>query len=131
MIRSLAMLWGINPGFEPRNALAFQIALSPNAADTAATLRAKHREGLRQLESVPSLQSISILGGSLPMSGDSEVPFWREGQAKPQNQADMTFALFYLVTPGYLDAMKIPLQRGRFFTAQDDEHGPQVAVIDA
>jgi predicted permease len=131
MIRSLAMLWGINPGFEPRNALAFQIALSPNATDTAATLRAKHREGLRQLESVPSLQSISMLGGSLPMSGDSEVPFWREGQAKPQNQADMTFALFYLVTPGYLDAMKIPLQRGRFFTAQDDEHGPQVAVIDA
>jgi len=131
MIRSLAMLWGINPGFEPRNAMAFEISLSPNAADTATTLRAKYREGMRQLESVPSVQSISMIGGSLPMTGDSELPFWRDGQARPQSQGDMTFALFYLVTPGYLDAMKIPVQRGRFFTAQDDEHGPAVVVIDA
>jgi putative ABC transport system permease protein len=131
MIRSLAMLWGINPGFEARNGVAFQISLSPNKTDTAATLRAKFREGLRQFEGVPSVQAVSMIGGSLPMSGDSEVPFWREGQAKPQNTADMTFALFYLVTPQYLDAMKIPLQRGRFFTEQDDEHGPPVAVIDA
>src|SRR5882724_1693928 len=131
MIRSLAMLWGINPGFDPRNATSFEISLSGNSADTAASLRAKYREGLRQLESVPSVKAVSMVGGALPMTGDSEVPFWREGQTRPQHQDDMTFALFYLVTPGYLDAMKIPLQRGRFLTAQDDEHGPPVAVIDS
>src|SRR5262249_2924057 len=59
-----------------------------------------------------------------------ELPFWKDGQPRAQSQADMTFALFYLVTPSYLDAMKIPLQRGRFFTEQDDEHGPPVVVID-
>jgi predicted permease len=131
MIRSLAMLWKVNPGFEPRNAMGFEIALTPNAADTPATLRAKYREGLRQLESVPSVQAMSMVGGALPMTGDSELPFWKDGQAKPQSQSEMTFALFYLVTPGYLNAMKIPMQRGRFFTAQDDEHGPPVVVIDA
>jgi len=130
MIRSLALLWGIDPGFEPRNATAFEISLSPNPADTAATLRAKYREGMRQLGSVPSVQAVSMIGGSLPMTGDSELPFWKDGQPRAQSQADMTFALFYLVTPSYLDAMKIPLQRGRFFTEQDDEHGPPVVVID-
>ena len=131
MIRSLALLWGINPGFDARNATSFEISLSANPADTPASLRAKYREGLRQLESIPSVKAVSMVGGALPMTGDSELPFWREGQARPENQQDMTFALFYLVTPGYLDAMKIPLQRGRFFTAQDDEHGPPVAVIDS
>jgi len=131
MIRSLALLWGINPGFDAHNATGFEISLSANPADTPASLRAKYREGLRQLEGVPSVKAVSMIGGSLPMTGDSEVPFWREGQARPQHQDEMTFALFYLVTPGYLDAMKIPLQRGRFFSTQDDEHGPPVAVIDS
>jgi putative ABC transport system permease protein len=65
------------------------------------------------------------------MTGDSEVPFWHEGEAPPANQNDMTFALFYLVTPPYHQALHIPLQRGRFFSDRDDEHAPAVAVIDA
>ncbi|HXL22731.1 MAG TPA: ABC transporter permease [Candidatus Dormibacteraeota bacterium] len=131
MIRSIALLWSINPGFEARNAMTFNVALSPSATETAGTLRAKYREGMRQLSGVPGVQAISMIGGSLPMTGDSELPFWREGQARPQNQADMTFGLFYLVTPGYTDAMKIPIQNGRFFAERDDEHGLQVVVIDA
>jgi len=39
--------------------------------------------------------------------------------------------LFYLVTPAYQAAMRIPLQRGRFISDQDDEHSAPVVVIDA
>jgi predicted permease len=42
----------------------------------------------------------------------------------------MGWALDYIVEPGYLKAMGIPLQRGRFFTAQDNEHSPRVVVVD-
>jgi predicted permease len=72
-----------------------------------------------------------MIGGSLPMTGDSEVPFWLEGQPKPANENEMPFALFYLVTPPYQQAMRIPIQRGHFFSDRDDEHSPAVAVIDA
>ncbi len=71
------------------------------------------------------------MGGSLPMTGDSEIPFWLEGQPKPANDNDMPFALFYLVNSGYHQAMRIPVERGRTFTEQDNEHGPAVASIDA
>jgi putative ABC transport system permease protein len=130
MIRSLAALWGLDPGFDPRNVVAFNFSWTSNPKTTAAELRAKHRESIRQLQAVPGVEAVSIMGGSLPMTGDSEVPFWREGQPKPSSDSDTPFALFYLVTPGYTDVMRTPLERGRFFTESDSERSLNVAVID-
>jgi predicted permease len=42
----------------------------------------------------------------------------------------MSWAINYIVEPGYLKAMSIPLHKGRFFTDQDNEHSPQVIVVD-
>jgi predicted permease len=131
MIRSLQALWSIDPGFDARNVLTFATSVTSGSKATPDQLRAKYRETERQFASVPGVESVGMIGGSLPMTGDSEVPFWREGETPPKNQNDMTFALFYLVTPGYQPAMRIPLQRGRFFTDRDDEHSSVTAVIDA
>jgi predicted permease len=131
MIRTLAALWNINPGFDPHNVLTFSLSLTSDPAITPNQLRTKYRETMRQLEGVRGVQAVSMMGGSLPMTGDSEVPFWLEGQPKPANENDTPFALFYLVTPGYHQAMRIPVERGRSFTERDDEHSPAVALIDA
>jgi predicted permease len=131
MIRSLAALWGINPGFDAHNALSFATSLTSDPKVTPDQLRSKYRESVRQFESVPGVESVAVIGGSLPMTGDSEIPFWLDGTPKPANENDMTFALFYLVTAPYQRAMRIPLQRGRFLNNRDDEHSPIVAVIDA
>ena len=131
MIRTLSALGNINPGFDPYNVLTFGISSSSNSASTPDQLRSMYRETLRQLESVRGVESVSIVGGSLPMTGDSDVPFWLEGQPKPANDNDMPLALFYLVNSGYHQAMRIPVDRGRTFTEQDSEHGASVALIDA
>jgi predicted permease len=131
MIRTLSALGNVNPGFDPRNVLTFAISSTSHSAATADQLRAKYRETLRQLEGVHGVEAVSMMGGSLPMTGDSEVPFWLEGQPKPATDTDMPFALFYLVNPGYHQAMRIPVERGRSFTERDDEHEPSVALIDA
>jgi putative ABC transport system permease protein len=131
MIRSLAVLWGLNPGFDARHVLTYADSLTMPPDTSAAQMRAKYRASLREFENVPGVEHVSMIGGSLPMTGDSEVPFWVEGQPKPANWNEAPFALFYLITPGYQPAMRIPLERGRFFNATDDEHSPGVAVIDA
>jgi predicted permease len=131
MIRSLAALWGINPGFDARNVLAFHTSWTSDPKITPEQLRMKHRESVRQMQSVPGVEAISIMGGSLPMSGDSEVPFWIEGHAKPVNEQEMPFALLYLVTTDYHKVMRIPVQLGRTLNERDDEHAPVVALIDS
>ncbi len=130
MIRSLAALWGINPGFDARNVLTFNISSTSDPNITAAQLRTKYRQGMRELNAVQGIESVSLVGGALPMTGDSEVPFWVEGRPKPASEQEMPFALFYLVTQDYHKVMKIPMERGRSFTTRDDEHAPVVAIID-
>jgi predicted permease len=83
MIRTLAALWNINPGFDARNVLTFSLSLTSDPAITPNQLRTKYRETMRQLEGVRGVEAVSMMGGSLPMTGDSEVPFWLEGQPKP------------------------------------------------
>ena len=131
MIRSLTALWSVDPGFDPRQVLTFATSVTSDPMATADQLRARYREAGRQFASVPGVESVAMIGGSLPMTGDSEVPFWPEGETPPANQNDMTFALFYLVTPQYPQVMRIPIQRGRFLSDRDDEHSPVTAVSDA
>ena len=131
MIRTLSALWNVNPGFDARNVLTFAISSTSDPSITADKLRAKYRATVAQVESIPGVEAASLMGGSLPMTGDSELPFWREGQPKPQHDNEMTFALFYLVNADYHRAMRIPVLRGRSFSEQDNEHSPTVALIDA
>lgn len=131
MIRTLSALWNVNPGFDAHNVLTFQISSTSDPSVTADQLRAKYRQTLQQIKGLPGVDAVSLLAGSLPMTGDSEAPFWREGQPRPQHENEMTFALFYVVNSDYHRAMGIPVMRGRSFTEQDSEHAPQVALIDA
>jgi putative ABC transport system permease protein len=131
-IRSLVRLWAVNPGFEPRNVLTFGFSAPPSAMKMSPErTRAALREFDANLQSVPGVVAVSQSGGSVPMSGnDDEELFWLDNQPKPASPNDMNWALNYVVGPDYLKVMRIPLHRGRFFTSQDDEHSPRVAVVD-
>jgi predicted permease len=130
MIRTLAALGNVDPGFNPRNALTFSLGLSPAKMSTPEKIRAALRDATASFASVPGVEASSALGGGVPMQGDSELPFWREGQPRPASDGDMNFALWYPVQPQYLQVMGTPLIRGRFISDQDTEKTPMVVVID-
>jgi predicted permease len=130
MIRSLAALWSVDPGFNPHNILVFDVTLSRSLGANATTIRSALRELEEKLRGVPGVRAVSCTGGGLPMTGDDEISFWPDGKPKPANQAEMDQTLFYTVGPGYLDVMGIQLDRGRFFTTDDNEHSSPVVVVD-
>ncbi len=129
MIRSLAKLWRIDPGFDPHNVLTFYMSF-PSRTDSPEVVRATWRQLYDSLSAVPGIQAASLDASAVPMASESDLPFWLERQPKPSTQAEMKLTLFYIVQPDYLNVMKIPLKRGRFLSPHDDEHSPIVVVID-
>jgi predicted permease len=130
-IRTLVGLWGISPGFDPHNVLFFRVGFPPSIINAdASTMRASLRQFTDKIASVPGVSAVSLTTGAKPLSRESALIFWREGQPKPASESSMPFALWYRVGPDYLKVMKIPLLRGRFLTAQDDANSPDVCVID-
>jgi predicted permease len=133
MIRSMIALSGVDPGFNPQGVTTFSIAAPPSMSTaTADGVRAYYREVDRRVKQVPGVEGISLTSGSVPMTGsDDEALFWLENEPKPTNQNDMHWALEYVAEPDYLKIMGIPLERGRFFTEADNQHAPNVAVVDS
>jgi predicted permease len=130
MIRTMSQLWSVNPGFDPQHVLTFGISGSPAVHGSPAAVRNGLSQTIARLRSVPGVKAISVLFGGLPMSGDSELPYWVEGRPKPAEQSQMDLALFYGVDPEYLSVMGIPLLRGRFLSPQDNEKSPCAVAID-
>ncbi|MGA8224043.1 MAG: ABC transporter permease [Candidatus Acidiferrales bacterium] len=131
MLRTLAQLWGVDPGFNSKNVVTFNLSLPPSLMNASPeAVRAAYREIDRRFASVPGVQAISMIWGATPMAGDDETLFWIEGQPKPASQNEMNWTVNYIVEPDYLQVMQISLKRGRFFTPQDDEHAHRVVVID-
>jgi predicted permease len=131
MIRSLSALWSVNPGFDSHNLLTFGVAL-PSSMSTAGApaIRAALRHVNQELAAVPGVQSVSLSWGATPIVGDDEDIFWIEGQPKPASDNEMSMALSYVVEESYLQVMRTPLERGRFFTPQDNESSSHVVVVD-
>ncbi len=130
MLRTLAALWRVNPGYQPEHAITFSLSLPSNSATTPAETRARLRRLDADMRAIPGVEAVSATLGSRPMIHDSELPFWVEGEPKPASFNDMHQSLFYLVESGFKQAMGVTLERGRFVTEQDNENAPTVVDID-
>jgi predicted permease len=130
-IRTLVGIWRVNPGFDPHNVLSFNVGFPPSIANSNATqIRASFRQLTEKIAAVPGVHSVSLMNAAFPMGDRYDLDFWIDGQPKPAAHNSMPGSLWYLVGPDYLKVMRIPLVRGRFFTAQDDANSPGVCVID-
>jgi predicted permease len=130
MVRSLAALWRVNPGFNPSHAITFTLSMPSTPTTTSAETRARLRHFDDIMRAIPGVRAVSVTLGSRPMIHNSSLPFWIEGQPKPANVQDMHQALFYLAESGFQQAMGVTLERGRFIAPQDVENAPVVVVID-
>jgi len=130
MIRSLTTVLRIDPGFNSNNILVARVSF-PVSITTPDHVMAVWRQMSQKFETVPGLQAASLSLSSVPMTRDfSGLPLWLDGQAKPSTPSEMKWALSYIVEASYLKVMRIPQQRGRFLTPQDNEHSSPVIVID-
>ncbi|HEY2016129.1 MAG TPA: FtsX-like permease family protein, partial [Bryobacteraceae bacterium] len=129
MLRSFARLGAVDAGFDARNVLTMRVVLSgsPHAA-TPEKRNAFYRQVLDRVSAVPGVESASGIN-HLPLAGDLwTFSFTVEGRPVPAPN-EYPSAAFRAVFPGYFHTMRVPLLRGRDFTAHDDASAPLVVVI--
>jgi predicted permease len=131
MIRSLTVLWKVDPGFHPNNVLTFGLSFPPSMITASPdAIRAYVREIDRKIAATPGVRAVSQSWAAVPLSNEDDQTFWLDSEPKPANETGQNWALSYVVQPDYLRVMGIPLRSGRFFTSHDDEHAQLVVVVD-
>ena len=127
LIKSFVRLQSVDPGFMPEQTLTFELDVPENSTKRMSRRAQFFQTPIKRLESLPGVRRA---GGViiLPLRGSFNLSFTVNGWPPPKPGQEPTLET-RVATPGYFQAVGIPLLKGRIFTAQDDEKAPQVALI--
>jgi putative ABC transport system permease protein len=128
LIKSFARLQNVNPGFNPRNALTFEISLPKiQYADDPSIVRFNN-EAQRRIAAMPGVQAAGF-STILPLAGtNSDWSFAIEGRPSNDNSPSPDEEKRQ-VSPNYFRALETPLSKGRFFTDADNADAPRVIIV--
>ncbi|SPE40677.1 conserved membrane hypothetical protein [Candidatus Sulfopaludibacter sp. SbA3] len=125
-LQSLRNLKTLNPGFEVKNLLAFDVSPTMSRYDpkwTADYYRRLHE----RLSALPGVESQVF--AVVPVLEDDEWDNWVtiEGYSAKQDERPDPHVQF--CSPGYFQTLKIPMLLGRDFNDRDVGGGPKVAIV--
>jgi putative ABC transport system permease protein len=126
MVRSFLRLANVDTGFRAENVLTVRMLLLPTQKEE---YRAEAvREMLDRIRAVPGVVADGSIG-ILPMQGtNSGTWYYRADRPEPAPNARLGGDVS-IISPGYFEAMRIPMIRGRAFDASDRAGSPLVAIL--
>jgi putative ABC transport system permease protein len=128
LLRSFMKLQAVDPGFRVGQALTFDLTLPDARYKEDARRTAFFDQLLPRLRALPGVRSASSVLG-LPLSGlDLIISFEVQGRP-PVPPAQEPAMQVRVASPGYFEAIGIPLKRGRVFTDDDKAGSPRVVLI--
>jgi len=128
VIRSLWRLQNVNPGFDAKNVLAFDLTLPLEGFADRQSVAAFYQRALDRIRSLPGVE---VAGAStiLPLSGsNSDQSFVIEGRI-PRRIEEVADVEYRVVTPDYFRALVIPILSGRSFQESDNDKAPGVTIV--
>jgi putative ABC transport system permease protein len=128
MIRSMARLTRVAPGFRVDHLLTFRLNLGWEHRSTSLERVDLYTRVLDRLQALPGVESISA-SSTLPMGPIEGYRFTIEGRPVPSARADWPEARLSSISSGYFATMGIPLLRGRLFDDRDQRDSRPGAVI--
>lgn len=130
LLRTMQHLLSVPVGFRADGVLTLQVQTSGLRFRDAEDVRRFSDEVRASVQRIPGVLSVGLTS-QLPLSGDADV-YGVGTQEDFRLPADADRGAFrYGVTPGYLEAMAIPLVAGRAIDAGDRPGGPPVALVSA
>jgi len=129
LIKSFVLLRDVNPGFDAENVLTMRISL-PAARYKEPQQQANfYRELTERVKNLPGVEATGATV-SLPLGGSNFSvgrSFVREG--RPLTTENSLDTDYFVATPDYFKAMRIPVTAGRLFTERDTKETSPVVVV--
>ena len=123
MVRSLVRLQSIDPGFRTGGFLTATLSLPRVNYPEDHQVRAFYDDLLGRLSALPGVSAVAG-GGALPHDIGAYLSFEVEGRP-PAPDGVVQDAVWSWVTPGYFEALGIPLIQGRFLSTMDAAPPPR------
>jgi predicted permease len=127
MIRTLAGLHSVQPGFDARNLLTFKVSLGGGRYDKTPQAEALIRQATQRIEGLPGVQAAATTF-LLPLDNGLDLPFIVEGRT-PANGKWEGDELYRPVSAHYFTSLRIPLRSGRLLDDRDTSNSPRVVLI--
>jgi putative ABC transport system permease protein len=127
LIRSFIRLTNVRPGFDPKNVFTAQIELPEASYSQTACVNFFHQL-LERIRQIPGVQ-LAEAAFDLPlMDYFARTSFQVEGEALPR-PGQVPLVPLIRISPGYFQALRIPLLSGRYFTDFDNTEASAVAIV--
>lgn len=126
-LRSAQRLQAIDPGFDPSGVTTMRIALPPDRYDSASKINRAFLDVVADVRAIPGVRFAGA-GSRVPMWGpNTDVGIRVDG--KPPREGNGSQGHLRLITPGYLEAIGIPLRKGRLLAEGDIQPGAARVVL--
>jgi predicted permease len=127
LLKSFSKLQTVNAGFDPHGVLAVRLSLPKARYPHLADVTRFYDALLPRVQKLPGVSAVGVVN-MLPLSGQiASAPFTIVGRAFSKEEVPQ--AQFRIVSPKYLQAMRIPFLAGRAFNESDTDRTPLVCHI--
>jgi len=126
LIRNFVQMRSASPGFDAARLMTLRISLPPARYAGAQKLTEFYDQLLTSVRTVPGVVAVAE-SSALPANPVRLSPALPEGQPVVPLVQRPIFNI-QTISPGYVEAMRVPLLSGRQFTAADDSKAPRVVI---
>jgi predicted permease len=128
MVRSFSAIRNVDPGFQARGVLTFRISLPQNSYGEHEEVASFHRSFLEQIRALPGVEGAGAVS-HLPVAGMSGINgFYPRSDPPPADELAPVLET-RAATPGYFEAMGIPVVQGRGPRWTDGTDGSAVVFL--
>jgi predicted permease len=128
LIDSFRRLQRVDPGFKPEGVTTFFIGLPAGQYPTVERQALFFEQALEKIRALPGVTHAAATNGLPIVGGGTRSPAAVEGRPLPLMQ-ERAIVRRGTTTPGFFEALGIPIKQGRDFTWRDRAGQPDVVLI--
>ncbi len=129
LTRTFINLLSVDPGFESDRVLTAEVALTGERYAGVEDRIEFYRRVLDEIGSTPNVEAVGTVYPLPLFARRISTRSYVEGAPVPESEAQRPIVDLRFVSPGYLDAVGLHLEAGRFIEDYDTSSSPDVVVV--